>query len=72
MTWWAVILVSHSKGSECHSVVCIEFCRGSQLGEDIREGLLEMSTTFPMAPNTILLRLILGDVSVIFPSKEDK
>lgn len=38
----------------------------------VREGLHEMASTFPTAPNNLILRLILGDVSVILPNRDDK
>lgn len=38
----------------------------------ISDGLLDMACTFPTASNNLILQLILGDISVILPNKEDK
>ncbi len=38
----------------------------------VRDGLHEMASTFPTAPNNLILQLILGDVSVILPNRDDK
>lgn len=46
-----------------------------KVGEDvgcISDGLQDMACTFPTATNNIILQLILGDISVILPNKEDK
>lgn len=43
--------------------------------EDVRhisDGLQDMVCTFPTAPSNLILQLILGDISVILPNKEDK
>lgn len=50
-------------------------CRDQKTREEIfsiSDGLQEMASTFPGAPNTIILRLILGDISVNIPNKDDK
>lgn len=38
----------------------------------MRLGIKEMHSTIPVAPNTLFLRMIIGDISVILPNREDK
>lgn len=54
--------------------VCFH-CRDPKVVEEVRyisDGLHEMVCTFPTATNNLILQLILGDISVILPNKEDK
>ena len=59
----------------CIVCVCVCVCSDPKVGEDvgyISDGLQDMACTFPTATNNIILQLILGDISVILPNKEDK
>ena len=39
---------------------------------DVKEGLKEIQSTFPDRPNTLFLRLIMGDVCVNLTDRNDK
>ncbi|XP_064392417.1 ion channel TACAN-like [Halichondria panicea] len=41
-------------------------------GRQINLGIHEMHCTIPVAPNTLFLRMIIGDIPVILPNREDK
>ena len=68
--------MSFTKVAECYAVEVTQTSLSSNRSlEDIvsvRDGLHEMASTFPTAPNNLILQLILGNISVILPNREDK
>ena len=41
-------------------------------GKEISHGIREIDSTIPVAPNTLFLRLIIGDIPIILPNRDDK
>ena len=49
-------------------VTCSDWEEAKQIGE----GLHEMASTFPKPTSHYLLRMIIGDISVTLPTRDDK
>ena len=57
------------------SLLHISMSRNTNAGLEVvqvREGLNEIQSTFPGRPNTLFLRLIMGDISVNLTDRNDK